>query len=102
MKKESKWENTVLDLGSVKQGKKVRFNFVSNSELDIVETKAGCSDCTIVKNYKKEEKVLPVIFKAAKIPTHLKTQGYVDFRKGIIVYYKDGTKEQLLFKGRII
>jgi hypothetical protein len=103
MKKENKWIKSVVDLGNIKENKKVNFSFTSTVPLDIVMVKPGCASCTQVSAYNKETKSLPVAFKPGKISKHLqKTLGYQEFRKNIIVYYKDGTKEILLFIGRMI
>lgn len=104
MKKENKWVSNLLDIGTIKAGKKVKFNFVSNVELDISYIKAGCSSCTTFKPYDKEKKILPVIFRAEEVPLHLKSEqkNHHEVRKSIIVYYKDSTKETLEFKGRVV
>lgn len=101
MKKEQKWKQTLIDLGSIKEKKKVKFNFESLVPLDILKAKPGCANCTTIGKY--ENNLLPITFKPGSISKHLKNSiGYQDFRKSVILYYKDGTKEILKFKGRIL
>lgn len=97
------WVSKSLDLGSIRQGQSLDFNFVYTGELEILSATPSCSSCTVVKAFDSVNKVLPVVYKAGAFPQHLILEGksYYDSTKIIHVTYTNGQKEDLYFKVRV-
>ena len=98
------WKETAKSLGSLRAGEKKIFSFDSESVLEnIKEITLSCSSCTKVIGYNPETKELKLEFKTGTFPVHLSLEGrnYYDVNKHVIVYYQDGTSENLYFSARI-
>lgn len=83
----------------VKEGKsmKVRFDVKDIEEIVTLESTCGCS--TPRKDYKNSQIV--VIFRAGKIPIHLKGEGMYSSSSQVIVTRKSGEKEIFRIKAKI-
>ena len=93
----AKWLNKVLDIGVVREHKKLNLAFVATPlipEITNVIAGCGCTDC----DYDPKTRLLNVVFKAGNIPTHI-LEDEQPFTKMITVVYKDSTTEELFIKG---
>lgn len=95
------WKETMKNLGNIKEGTVVTFDFESTEPLEILETNVSCSNCTTILGYKDNK--LTIKFDASVIPITVLSQpdftGILPFVKNILVKYKDGTEEVLTFFG---
>lgn len=95
------WKNNTINLGNIKENSKHILTYESVTPLDIINISPGCTPCTSIKGYKNNN--LTVEYKVSKIPIHLKKNpGYQQIIKTIVVTYKDGSKEVLIFTAKII
>jgi len=95
-----KWKNARIELGRIKQKKKVKIIFEAiDPNLILEDYKPTCSACTTIDKY--EEGKLYVTYTPSRVPKHLiKTKNIKEYysTKGITVTYEDGSKETLVFK----
>lgn len=95
------WKEKNIYIGEIKEKQKKEFSFISTRELDIQKVVSSCSDCTRIKEFTNT--TIRVEFRANQISVYLRVvPGYQDFKKAVIVYYKDGSVDTLTFNGRII
>lgn len=91
------WLNKVLDIGKIRENKKVNLAFVGTPVLpEIINIIPQCG-CTEVK-YDPKTRLLNVVFKSGKIPNQV-TGNAQSFNKTITLVYKDNTTEDLFIKG---
>ena len=94
------WSSKHINLGSIKQSKKVFVLFLNqgeNKEITSLTSSCGCSSPT----YNKESKVLQVAFTPPKIPYHLRSKGFYKSTKFIYIEYADKTTERLSFSATV-
>lgn len=93
----SNWESRELQIGKVREGKNVRIEVkVQRLASEIINIKSSCG-CTKVK-YDKYKAVLNILYKAGKIPNHIKDNEAV-IRIMITVTYKEGNQDFLFING---
>lgn len=96
---ESKWKETVISLGQIKEDSLNIFSFESKEPLQIRSIEPTCGTCTTVSMYKDNK--FKVTYIADMIPEHVKELPYV-ISKEIKVTYMDNMVERLKFVARII
>lgn len=97
---ESKFKDDFIDLGVIKSGSNVLFNYESVEDIKdkISYVEPGCGGCTKVLGY--DNKFLKVKFVSGSFPIHIDEDKY-SVTKTVRVYYKDGTNEELKYKALI-
>lgn len=96
-----KWVKNNIDLGVIKQNRTYNLQFESIEELDIDTIHPKCGTCTTILGYK--DKILKVRYTSSTIPTDIMLlQGYLLVKKGIVITYRDGLKEELYFIAKIV
>lgn len=87
------WENTRVNLGTLKEGEVVNFSFMATRKLEGVSFEKGCGSCTTIVSFDGYE--LKVKYKAEVVPPQV--QGVWKPNKWIVAHYEDGTSETLYF-----
>lgn len=95
------WKNKLKSIGKVKERDKIVVRFKSKVDIsnDIDEIEGTCQ--CMNPYYDKYAKEVVVIYNSDRVPNHLKEQGFYEVTKKIIVKYKDGKKDTLIFKGEV-
>ena len=96
----SKFKEQEIDLGVIKSGSNVLFNYESIKDIKdkISYVEPGCGGCTKILGY--DNNLLKVKFVSGDFPIHIDNDRY-SVTKVIRVYYKDGTNEELKYKALI-
>jgi hypothetical protein len=97
----SKFKESELDLGTIKSGSNIVFHFYSIEDIsnNISYVESGCGSCTKVLGYQNGS--LSIKFSSGTFPFHIDNDRY-NINKSVYVHYKDGTQEELRFKGLIL
>ena len=90
------WKNYTVNIGYVKQNTSIDVKFESNGYLDIQHISPKCGNCTKFLDYK--DNILTFRYTAPSFLIHLNTKATV-ISKGVIIYYTDGSSEELKFIG---
>ena len=94
----SKWKETIVNLGKIKEGSVRMIKYESLYPLDIDHVSPSCASCSSFIDYKNN--ILTIRFTAPQVSRHLRTT-VQSVSKGATVYYDDGTSDYLEFKAII-
>ena len=90
----SNFEKGTVYLGEVPERKtiKVEFNVISDRNINKVEPACGCTPSTF------NSKTVYFRYRTGNLPLHLKDKGRSLIDKSIMVFFSDGTKEEVYVK----
>lgn len=90
---------TNINLGRVKQNKKINVIFDIEDIDQIVNLESSCGCSTPKKDIKNGK--IKVAYKPASVPLHLESQGYYLTSKNIKVTYSTGKEVKLTFSAEV-
>lgn len=81
-----------IELGTLKQGKKVILSFPYTDAITVIKIQSPC-DCNVPKNH-PDRKEIEVIYTPKSVPIHLLNEGKTSYQanKTIVVEYLDDKK----------
>src|SRR4030067_1534917 len=97
-----KWEQTEINLGSVKV--KIKKDIVFQAIEDFKKIKSVASSCGCsVPMWEESSKKLIVTYTPSNIPQHLLKENKTEYttKKSITLYYTDDSKETLVFTATV-
>lgn len=96
------WEEFLVNIGNIPAGSEKVVIFKSRGPLEIKSVEPSCG-CMRYLGYDKEKGELRISYYASQIPFHLRGQGGYDIAyKEVDVVYRDGTRDVLSIRGKVI
>ena len=94
----SNFEKGTVYLGEVPERKTIRveFNVISDRNINKVEPACGCTPSTF------SQKAVYFKYRTGSLPLHLRAKGRSLIDKSIMVFFSDGTKEEIYVKAILV
>lgn len=95
------WRETEINLGTIKVGEKKElvYKWIGEEPLKVTHLESSCG-CT-TPEFDKETMEVKAVYKAGRIPKHLKVKGEYTTTKGIRVYSECGLT-RLTFSAKVV